>query len=177
VTAVALRSPEATRALGGSIASLLGPGDVVVLSGELGSGKTTLVAGLVARLSQAGDVPVAVTSPTFALCHLYATSPPVAHVDCWRLGDVGEVADLGLEEVLDDGGVVVLEWGELALPLFGDHALVVGLGPGPEGSDTRLATLEANGARWAEQLPALLDALRVAGLVPSAKEPSEVDRA
>ena len=164
-----LGSPAATRALGASIASVLQPGDVVVLSGELGSGKTTLVAGLVAALETDGGTPVSVTSPTFALCHLYQTSPPVAHVDCWRLDDVGDVADLGLEEVLDEGGVVVLEWGELALALFGDDALLVELSEGapPIDPQRRVAAVSALGGRWMARLEALATACSAAGLVSS----------
>ena len=164
---ILLGSPAETRALGASIASVLGAGDVVVLSGELGSGKTTLVAGVVAALESDRAEPVSVTSPTFALRHLYETSPPVAHVDCWRLGDVGEVADLGLEEVLDEGGVVILEWGELALGLFGDDALVVGLSDGPPPIDPqrRVAQLSALGGRWTARLEALEKACFAAGLV------------
>jgi len=66
-----------------------------------------------------------VTSPTFTLAHKYRTSPPVTHVDLWRLDHLQEVVDLALEEELDEGGVVIVEWGDAAEPLYGAEALVV----------------------------------------------------
>ncbi len=123
-TAIRLSSTSAaaTRRLGALFAALLGPGDVVLLCGGLGAGKTTFVKGVVTGLGGRADE---VTSPTFTLCHLYELKALVAHVDCWRLEDLREVVDLGLEEVLDDGGVALIEWGERAAPLLGRDALVV----------------------------------------------------
>ncbi len=143
-------SAEATRAIGAALAGVLRPGDVVLLVGELGTGKTTLVQGLVAALGGTGSV----TSPTFTLAQLYATSPPVTHVDLWRLEHLKEVVDLALDEVLDDGGVVVAEWGEAAEPLFGGDALVVVL-ERAGGDDERLVTIEPHGPSWAERSDAL----------------------
>ena len=122
-------TPAQTRAIGAGIAPLLGAGDVVLLVGPLGAGKTTLVQGLVAALG--GREPV--TSPTFTLAHRYPTSPPVV--------------DLALEEELDGGGVVIVEWGEAAEPLYGADALVVRLGWGRT-DDERTIAVEARGASW-----------------------------
>src|ERR1035438_5367775 len=108
----ATASAQQARAIGAGIAPLLSAGDVVLLVGSLGAGKTTFVQGLVAALG--GREPV--TSPTFTLAHKYRTSPPVTHVDLWRLGHLQEVVDLALEEELDEGGVVIVEWGEAAEP-------------------------------------------------------------
>jgi tRNA threonylcarbamoyladenosine biosynthesis protein TsaE len=158
---VSLDSARATGCLGGALASQLRAGDVVLLSGDLGAGKTTLVAGLAAALGS----PTPATSPTFALCHFYPTTPVLAHVDCWRLDGLDEVADLGLDEILEDGGVLAIEWGELAAPLFGDEALLVELAPGRSGSETsRRAQLTASGASWLEREEALLRAVRAAAL-------------
>ena len=96
--------------LGATVAEQLRPGDVVILEGELGAGKTTFVKGAVRAL---GD-DESVTSPTFVLCHFYETDPVIAHVDCWRLADARDFADLGIGEVLDDGGVALIEWGTMA---------------------------------------------------------------
>ena len=143
-----------TARLGAALAGLLEPGDVVLLSGELGAGKTTLVKALVAALGSDEEV----TSPTFTLLRTYATSPPVAHVDCWRLEQLHEVLDLGLEEVLDDGGVALIEWGEAAAPRFGRDALLVTLAApsaaGEEPGTERLVEL-AGGPRWSARLEAL----------------------
>lgn len=160
---VVTSSAAATRRLGAVVAALLEPGDVLLLSGGLGAGKTTFTKGLVAALGS----DEAVTSPTFTLMHTYATDPPVAHVDCWRLEQLAEVADLGLEEVLDDGGVAVVEWGEAAAPLFGRDALEIELfdvddGPGHAGpgerpldEGTRRVLLRASGPSWRSRLAEL----------------------
>ncbi|MGO9332790.1 MAG: tRNA (adenosine(37)-N6)-threonylcarbamoyltransferase complex ATPase subunit type 1 TsaE [Acidimicrobiales bacterium] len=146
-------TPAQTRAIGAGIAPLLGAGDVVLLVGPLGAGKTTLAQGLVAALG--GREPV--TSPTFTLAHRYLTSPPVTHVDLWRLGHLQEVVDLALEEELDDGGVVIVEWGEAAEPLYGDDALVVRLGWG-RADDERTIAMEARGASWSSRAAGLREA-------------------
>lgn len=144
--------PETTRALGAAIAGRLGPGDVVLLVGSLGTGKTTLVKGLVESLGGGA----AVTSPTFTLAHRYDTDPPVTHVDLWRLEHLQEVVDLALEEELEDGGVVVIEWGEAADPLYGRDALVVRLEWGGR-EDERLVSLEGRGGRWGPRLAGIAE--------------------
>ncbi len=156
-------SARATRAVGGAIAGELRPGDVVLLTGELGAGKTTLVKGLVEALG-GGD---SVTSPTFTLCHLYATTPPVAHVDAWRLQHLGEALDLALEEALDEGGVAIVEWGEALAPLYGDGALSVELSAPPGRGDERLLELRADTPSWSARLAGVEARLRDVGLVPS----------
>lgn len=149
-----------TRRLGAVLASVLGPGDVLLLSGGLGAGKTTLTKGLVAALGSHEEV----TSPTFTLCRLYATQPPVAHVDCWRLDQLQEVVDLALEEVLDDGGIVVVEWGEAAAPLLGAEALVVRLlSPGETPDDERRVEIADPSGRFADRLARAVPQLRALG--------------
>jgi tRNA threonylcarbamoyl adenosine modification protein YjeE len=143
-----LADPGATEELGAAVAGHLAPGDVVLLSGELGTGKTTFTRGLVRRLG-GGDV---VTSPTFTLCHSYGTTPPVVHVDCWRLESEIEVVDLALEEYLDDGSCVVAEWGEKVERFIGADALVVAL---EYRGDRRAATITATGSRSGSVLGAL----------------------
>ena len=88
------------------------------------------------------------TSPTFTLAHRYDTTPPVTHVDLWRLEHLQEVVDLALDEELDNGGVVVVEWGEAAEPLYGEDALVVELDWGGTEAE-RVVTSSARGASWA----------------------------
>jgi tRNA threonylcarbamoyladenosine biosynthesis protein TsaE len=161
-------SPEATRAVGAAIAGELHPGDVVLLSGELGAGKTTLVKGLVEALG-GGD---AVTSPTFTLCHVYPTVPPLAHVDAWRMTRLAEALDLALEEVLDEGGAAVVEWGEALAPLYGEGALVVSLAAAAGGEARRLVELRAGppaaggtAPAWRDRLDAVAGRLRASGVL------------
>ncbi|MBC5809926.1 MAG: tRNA (adenosine(37)-N6)-threonylcarbamoyltransferase complex ATPase subunit type 1 TsaE [Candidatus Eremiobacteraeota bacterium] len=90
------------------IAASLAPGDVVALSGELGSGKTTFARALVRALHGRDDV----SSPTFTFRHTYAGSPPVEHIDLYRLDDPAEARELGLEEALENGAIVLVEWPE-----------------------------------------------------------------
>ena len=160
-------SPEATRAAGAAIAGVLRPGDVVLLVGGLGAGKTTLVQGLVAALG--GEK--AVTSPTFTLAHRYDTTPPVTHVDLWRLEHLQEVVDLALDEELEDGAAASVEWGDAAEPLYGADALVVRLAwGGSEGE--RVVALEARGAAWQARVGELRDGLGAA-VSPGEKAPGE----
>jgi tRNA threonylcarbamoyladenosine biosynthesis protein TsaE len=101
------RSPAETEALGERFGKRLRVGDMVLLSGELGSGKTTFVRG-VAR-GTASVAPVA--SPTFQLVRVYPGRVQLAHVDLYRIESSSEFGDLGLDELLDQGAVVV-EWGD-----------------------------------------------------------------
>jgi tRNA threonylcarbamoyladenosine biosynthesis protein TsaE len=161
-------SPAETRALGALLATFVAPGDVLLLSGGLGAGKTTLTKGIVAALGSDEEV----TSPTFTLLRTYATTPTVAHVDCWRVEHVGEIVDLGLDELLDEGAVVVAEWGEAAAPLFGQDALLVRLAEPAQleaadgsfdaerQSERRAVTLAATGPSWPDRLARIAAATR-----------------
>jgi tRNA threonylcarbamoyladenosine biosynthesis protein TsaE len=99
--------PEATEAAAERIARHVGRGDLLLLQGEMGAGKTTFVRGLARGLGVSGDV----MSPTFQLVRVYPGPVQLAHVDLYRLASGAELADLGLDELLDDGAVVV-EWGD-----------------------------------------------------------------
>ncbi len=147
-------SAAGTEALGRSIAPLLEEGDVLLLVGGLGAGKTTFVRGLAGGLGYAGQV----TSPTFTLCHTYAGRLRLVHADLWRLERAAEVADLALEEELEEGSVLVVEWGEAADDLFGAEALVLAFEPGGRESD-RLVGLEARGPSWMDRAGPLRDLL------------------
>jgi len=107
-------SPDETRILGASLAPTLLPGDVISLSGDLGAGKTVFVQGLAAALG----VETPVTSPTFTIVQEYEGRYPVTHMDVYRLDSFQEVLDLGFEELLDPGAILVVEWGEAVTPLF-----------------------------------------------------------
>jgi tRNA threonylcarbamoyladenosine biosynthesis protein TsaE len=112
--------PDATRAVGRRLASLLRPGDVVLLSGELGAGKTLFAGGIGDGLGV--DQPV--VSPTFVLVRQYEWLLPMFHADIYRLGSTAEIDDLELPAAASDG-VLVVEWGDAAGLAFGeDHLLV-----------------------------------------------------
>ena len=105
-------SEEETLALAGKLASLFKPGDVVILCGVLGCGKTVFVKGLAAALGlDAGQV----NSPSFTLVNEYTGERPLYHFDLYRLGDASELYEIGWDDYLDRGGLVVVEWGEKAL--------------------------------------------------------------
>ena len=108
------RSADATRELAAAIGALLGVGDVLVLAGDLGAGKTTFTQGLAASLG----VTVPVTSPTFTLVHEYSGLVPIVHIDVYRLEHLQEVHDLGFDELVGGDAVVVVEWGDILGPLL-----------------------------------------------------------
>ena len=101
-------SAEETTAWGREFASRLKPPALVLLSGDLGSGKTTLTKGVVSGLGAAREEDV--TSPTFTLVHKYARGAPVYHVDLYRIGDFHDFETLGLEDVFAEKAVVIVEW-------------------------------------------------------------------
>lgn len=103
-------SPEETQSLGAELARHMRPPLAVMLSGDLGAGKTTLTKGLVAGLGSAR--PEDVASPTFSLIHEYEGPPKVYHVDLYRLDKIPEVETLGLEDVWEAQAIVLVEWGE-----------------------------------------------------------------
>lgn len=113
---VVTRSPEETMELGRRLAPHVSPPCLVLLEGELGSGKTTLAKGIVAGLGAAREEEV--TSPTFTLIHEYGGAGKVFHADLYRIEEIRELSTLGLEEVLEAGATLIVEWGEK----LGDNA-------------------------------------------------------
>ena len=105
MSTVVSRSPEETRRLGKEFGTTLRAGDVVLLEGELGAGKTTFVKGI----AEACGVAAAVRSPTFALMHRYRGKPDVIHVDLYREKSAGALNDLALDEAGEEA-VLVVEW-------------------------------------------------------------------
>ena len=103
-------SADETIALGVELAQLLTPPKLILLRGDLGAGKTTLVKGIVAALGAAE--PDAVTSPTFTLVHEYAGPVRVLHLDVYRLETERQLSTLGIEEMLEGKNLVLIEWGE-----------------------------------------------------------------
>jgi tRNA threonylcarbamoyladenosine biosynthesis protein TsaE len=140
-------SAPSTRHLAAALAPVLHAGDLLLLAGDLGAGKTTFVQGLARGLG----VTEPVTSPTFTLVRAYACRRgPVAtllHADLYRLDRLSDVVDLGLAEMVEDEAVGVVEWGDVARSLFGPDVLAVALSVGATG-DERVVTLDPGGA-WA----------------------------
>jgi len=113
-THFATLTPEETIEVGRRIAALLTPPVLVLLLGDLGAGKTTLTKGIVAGL---GVAPIEeVTSPTFTLIHEYGNSrrsgPRVYHIDLYRIEDAADLMTLGLEDMLAENAILLVEWGE-----------------------------------------------------------------
>jgi tRNA threonylcarbamoyladenosine biosynthesis protein TsaE len=137
-----LATPADTERLGRAVGERLRPGDVVVLSGPLGAGKTVLARGIGTGLGVRGPV----TSPTFVIAREHPTLPggrgvPLVHVDAYRLGGIAELDDLDLDTDLLAAAVVV-EWGEgIAERLADEHLLIRLQRPSGAGDDTRIAQL------------------------------------
>jgi len=145
--AVPLEDAQATRALGARLAASLRPGDLLVLSGPLGAGKTTLTQGLGEALGVRGRV----TSPTFVLARAHRGPVPLLHVDAYRLRDAGshlDLDDLGLDAALEDA-VTVVEWGEGVVEGLADSRLHVELARPDDDGAPRTARVRAVGPRWA----------------------------
>ena len=117
------QSEEETIAAGEELATELPPKAVVLLSGNLGAGKTTLAKGIVKGLGAAQ--PDEVSSPTFTLIHEY--SPSVYHIDLYRLDREEQVATLGLDEIFDRTAVVLIEWGERFARLLPEERIEIRL--------------------------------------------------
>ena len=141
---------DSMHALGSSIAGVLRAGDVVVLSGPLGAGKTTLTQGIGRGLNVRGDI----TSPTFVIARVHPSTingPALVHVDAYRLGSFIEVDDLDLDASLDES-VTVVEWGEGKVEGLADDRLHVTIERqvGDDEDDTRRVELVGVGSRWAD---------------------------
>lgn len=142
---------EATQALGRQVGSLLRAGDVVVLTGDLGAGKTTFTQSLAEGLGVRGPI----TSPTFVIARIHPSlgdGPQLVHVDAYRLGDAAELDDLDLDTDLDRS-VTVVEWGAGLADSLSDSRLEISLAARDSSCDTRsdarMATITRVGPRWA----------------------------
>ncbi|MDO8751114.1 MAG: tRNA (adenosine(37)-N6)-threonylcarbamoyltransferase complex ATPase subunit type 1 TsaE [Dehalococcoidia bacterium] len=137
-------SPEETQALGEALGKAAQPGDLFLLWGELGAGKTCLVQGIARGLG----VRDTVRSPTFVIVTHHPGRLTLYHIDLYRLDNPLEVLDLGLDEYIEGGGVCVVEWADKAMPLFPLEHLVVELRH--VGEQERQIMLTAFGARYVE---------------------------
>jgi tRNA threonylcarbamoyladenosine biosynthesis protein TsaE len=144
-----------THAIAAAIAGLSRAGDLVVLAGEMGAGKTAFAKGFGAALG----VTEPITSPTFTLVHSYdAGRITLHHADIYRLSTHHEVADLALAELLEYDGIVLLEWGDVVAQSLGDH-LLVHLVADADDEDRRGIEVSGTGRSWAVRWDRLTSAL------------------
>jgi tRNA threonylcarbamoyladenosine biosynthesis protein TsaE len=137
---------EDTRSLGAALGGLLRPGDLVVLVGPLGAGKTALTQGI----GEALGVREPVTSPTFVIARVHRGGRlPLVHVDAYRLGSVGDVDDLDLDATAEES-VTVVEWGQGLVEQLADEHLEVRLDRRDD--DVRTAELMPHGPGWTTRL-------------------------
>ncbi len=138
---------EDTRGVGEAIAPLLAARDAVILTGELGAGKTTLVQGVARGLR----IEAQVVSPTFMLVREYRGRLDVAHVDVYRLDRIQDVVDLGLEEMGDGEAVLLVEWGDFVEELLPADHLTIELTNAAPDSEVRRIVLTPAGGSWTER--------------------------
>ena len=154
--------PEQTRELAAAIAQLVKSGDVVLLAGELGAGKTCFTQGF----GRALGIEETITSPTFTLMRPYEGRLRLLHADVYRLEHLQEIVDLGIGELVDDDAVAVIEWGDMAEPVLPADFLEVRITYDDDaGSDdaaseeVRRFDLRVVGASWGNRTVALQRAL------------------
>lgn len=132
---VCSRSVAETESIAGVLGRYLVAGDIIVLTGELGGGKTAFVRGATRSLGSSDLV----TSPTFAIVQEYDATINIVHIDCYRIDRVQELHDIGFSEMLDDGSIAFIEWGELAKPLLPSTFMTIVFTLGVEESDRNIA--------------------------------------
>ena len=145
MTVFTTHSEQETVALGQKIGSLLKPGAIVLIYGDLGAGKTVLSRGIARGLG----AEVAVTSPTFTLMHLYQGRLEVYHFDLYRLGDPEEILDLGYDELFYGSGVSIVEWPERLGYLAPDECIIIDIDIIDYGN-TRKISIRAVGRQYRE---------------------------
>jgi len=166
--------PDGTRSLAAALAGHSRPGDLVLLVGGLGAGKTVFAQGFASGLGVDGPV----TSPTFTLVRQYPCARPgpvrqLVHADLYRLDHLAEVVDLALPELIEGHAVALVEWGDAGAPVFGDSALEVALTPegrrqvSDGGPEPRTVVLSARGPAWSDRRSAIAAALEPFALARS----------
>jgi tRNA threonylcarbamoyladenosine biosynthesis protein TsaE len=150
---VVLPTADDTRALGARLGAQLRAGDLVILTGQLGAGKTTLVQGIGAGLDVEGHI----ASPTFVIARVHPSRlphrPTLVHVDAYRLASLDEVDDLDLEIEAEDAATVV-EWGHGLVEQLADARLEITLERAAD-TEERTATLAGYGGDWASRIAEL----------------------
>lgn len=147
---------DQTRALGSAVASLARPGDLLLLAGDLGAGKTAFAQGFARGLGVTGQV----VSPTFTISRQYqGTALNLNHLDVYRLDHLQEAIDLGLSELIDDDSCVTLiEWGDVVIPTLPADFLEIRLAYGFD-DDERIVSMHSVGSSWSARRHALDEVL------------------
>ncbi len=157
-------SADETKELAAALAELARPGDLLLLVGDLGAGKTAFTQGFGAALG----IDELITSPTFTLVNTYVGRLELNHLDVYRLGDLAEFEDLGMGEMLDDGSVTVIEWGDAVAPALPSDFLeirisfdevAVAIDPTGASDDVRVLEMVPVGPRWAARIRAVATAV------------------
>ena len=164
-------SAAQTKELAASLAELARPGDLILLAGDLGAGKTAFTQGYGAALG----IDDLITSPTFTLVNTYEGRLELNHLDVYRLEAMGEVLDLGVPEMLDDGGVTVIECGDAVAPALPADYLEIRftfIETDPTGAtdDVRILELVPVGPRWSASIRAVAAAVAPWVHEPTAEE-------
>ena len=157
-------SADETKELAAALAELARPGDLLLLVGDLGAGKTAFTQGFGAALG----IDELITSPTFTLVNTYEGRLELNHLDVYRLADLAEFEDLGMGEMLDDGSVTVIEWGDVVAPaLPADYLeirvafdeVAVAIDPTGASDEVRVLELVPVGPRWSARIRAVATAI------------------
>lgn len=146
-------SPDETIRLGEIIGKRLSPGDVIVLTGDLGAGKTTFVRGVARSLG----VSFKVKSPTFTIMHVYPGKYELNHIDAYRLG-LDELLDIGIDEIIADEGICVIEWGEKLKGVLPEERLEVDFRFA--GENERYIFIKAFGEGWQKRIKRVEEELK-----------------
>jgi tRNA threonylcarbamoyladenosine biosynthesis protein TsaE len=159
VIEIETETADETRQVGEALASMLQPRDTVVLTGDLGAGKTTLVQGIGRGLGVEDHV----ASPTFTLVREYTGRLDIAHVDVYRLERMQDVLELALDELGGPERVLLIEWGDAVSDLLPEDRLRVELTTERSDAETRRIVMTPQGRSWAvrwERLEQVLDPFR-----------------
>ncbi len=157
-------SVEETKELAAALAELARPGDLVLLAGDLGAGKTAFTQGFGAALG----IDDLITSPTFTLVNTYEGRLELNHLDVYRLEALAEVLDLGVPEMIDDGGVTIIEWGDSVAPALPSEYLeirfhfdevAISVDHDGQSDDVRIIEFVPMGTRWSARSRAVATAV------------------
>ena len=148
-------SPETTCEIAALLAAVSVPGDLIVLAGDMGAGKTCFAGGFAHGLG----INDRITSPTFTLVNTYDGRVRLHHLDVYRLDQLHEALDLGLAELLDDGSVTLIEWGDVISPVLPSDYMEIQMDYDDDDEHVRTMTLVQVGGSWATRMPEIATAL------------------